>query len=288
MTVFALIPVFNRLADTQQVVAELRAQTLRPTIVVIDDGSSDGTAEWLAEQADVVRLAGDGNLWWGGAIECGLQWCLPRAAPGDFVLFLNNDVFLKNSYVADLVQLSEANGRCAVGSVVFEIDSAAERGRRDARLTSLGPLVDSTRLRVWDAIDDDQGEPIVSLDALSGRGSLYPIELFHAHGTMIPRLLPHYFSDYEVAARFARKGTRLLVSREIGVYTFPVYGNDVSRLSLRDRLFSVRSAANIFHKAMFHFLIGTWRQRLTLPLRFAAMLVYQAARSRARAASPHP
>lgn len=287
MTVFALIPVFNRLADTQQIVAELRAQTCAPTIVIIDDGSTDGTGDWLRGQDDIIRLEGDGNLWWGGAIELGLQWCLPRAQPGDFVLFLNNDVFLKPTYLEELVSLSTKLERCAVGSVVFEISAPEDRDRGKARLTSLGPLVDATRLRVADAIDRDTGGAVVPLDALSGRGSLYPIELFRSYGTMRPGLLPHYFADYEIAARFARHGVRLVVSREIGVYTYPVYGNNVANLTLRHKLFSTRSAANIVHKLLFYYLIGSATQRLTLLLRFPIMLVYQAVRSRVRAIHPH-
>ena len=75
MTVFVLIPVFNRLEHTKKVLKALRNQTLAKQlyIIVIDDGSTDGTREYLANQSDVTTLHGDGNLWWGGAIQMGLN-----------------------------------------------------------------------------------------------------------------------------------------------------------------------------------------------------------------------
>ncbi|WP_246763679.1 glycosyltransferase family 2 protein [Rhizobium bangladeshense] len=67
MRVNVIIPVFNRLEHTRRVLEALRRQTLvnALTIVVINDGSTDGTAEYLKSQGDVVEIRGDGNLWWG-------------------------------------------------------------------------------------------------------------------------------------------------------------------------------------------------------------------------------
>jgi N-acetylglucosaminyl-diphospho-decaprenol L-rhamnosyltransferase len=50
VTVHVLMPVFNRLALTRRVVECLRQQVVdeRLRIVIVDDGSTDGSAEWLA------------------------------------------------------------------------------------------------------------------------------------------------------------------------------------------------------------------------------------------------
>jgi len=79
------MPVFNRLPLTQRMVDCLRAQKVLETleIVVIDDGSTDGTGEWLAERGDITVLKGDGTLWWGGAIQRGLHYAFGKAAPSD-------------------------------------------------------------------------------------------------------------------------------------------------------------------------------------------------------------
>ena len=58
--------------------------------MIVDDGSTDGTAAAVAtEFPDAVVLRGSGNLWWAGAINVGVRHALDTRA--DAVLFMNND-----------------------------------------------------------------------------------------------------------------------------------------------------------------------------------------------------
>lgn len=269
MKVFVLIPVFNRLAHTENILQALRSQTLASSlrIVVIDDGSTDGTAAFLSTQPDVFVIKGDGNLWWGGAIDEGLKYVHSQCpTEDDYVLFLNNDTWFEPSYVKELVDASRQNGDAAVGSVIHEVDRAPP-------LVSIGARVNINRLAVWDRLSELSPEEVRSpaaiykVDALSGRGTLYPAMLFERYGRMHPRLLPHYMADYEVAMRFARHGVPLIVSSKAVVYSPPVYGNDVSRLGWWARLFSPRSSSNIIFRTCFYMLVGSPFQRLSVPLR---------------------
>ncbi|MBX4952456.1 glycosyltransferase family 2 protein [Rhizobium binae] len=270
MTVYVLIPVFNRLEHTKRVVDCLRAQSIAEKlgIIIINDGSTDETAEYLQSQSDLVEIRGDGNLWWGGAIEEGLKHVLPSCQPQDYVLFLNNDTWFDENYVEILVQTSIANGGAAVGSVIHEEG-------RDPPLVSIGAKVNVNRLAVWDLLSElseaEKRSPNSQyrVDALSGRGTLYPARLFRRYGRMRPSLLPHYLADYEVAMRFARAGVPLVVSSKAIVYSPPVYGNDASSLSWRKRLFGRRSAHNVFQRLIFYSLVGSPLQRMTAPIRMA-------------------
>jgi N-acetylglucosaminyl-diphospho-decaprenol L-rhamnosyltransferase len=282
--IFVLIPVFNRLVHTERVIESLRQQTMAAQlrIVVINDGSTDGTATYLAAQHDVVELKGDGNLWWGGAIQRGLEYAATRQQHGDYVLFLNNDTWFAPDYVETLVRISREAGGAAVGSVIHEDDY-------DPPLVSVGPRVNLNRIAVWDLFSElsptelRQPASTYKVDALSGRGTLYPIELFERHGQMRPFWLPHYLADYEVAMRFGRAGVPLLVSTHAAVHSPPVYGNDVSRMGLWDRLFSPRSSSNIIRRLAFYMLVGSPLQRLSAPLRmfgFASLRALQQFKSR--------
>ncbi|WP_434729829.1 glycosyltransferase family 2 protein [Rhizobium binae] len=270
MTVYVLIPVFNRLEHTKRVVDCLRAQSIAEKlgIIIINDGSTDETAEYLQSQSDLVEIRGDGNLWWGGAIEEGLKHVLPSCQAQDYVLFLNNDTWFDENYVEILVQTSIANGGAAVGSVIHEEG-------RDPPLVSIGAKVNVNRLAVWDLLSELSEAETRSpnsqyrVDALSGRGTLYPARLFRRYGRMRPSLLPHYLADYEVAMRFGRAGVPLVVSSKAIVYSPPVYGNDASSLSWRKRLFGRRSAHNVFQRLIFYSLVGSPLQRMTAPIRMA-------------------
>ncbi|MBB2685496.1 UNVERIFIED_ORG: GT2 family glycosyltransferase [Rhizobium etli] len=270
MRVNVIIPVFNRLEHTRKVLEALRRQTISDalTIVIVNDGSTDGTAGYLQSQSDVIEIRGDGSLWWGGAIEEGLKHVLPACHPDDYVLFLNNDTWFDEHYVETLVHASKENGGAAVGSVIHEEG-------RDPPLVSIGAKVNINRLAVWDLLSElsetEKRSPAhhYSVDALSGRGTLYPAHLFRKYGSMRPSLLPHYMADYEIAMRFARAGIPLVVSSKAIVYSPPVYGNDASSLSWRKRLFGRRSAHNVFQRLIFYSLVGSPVQRMTAPIRMA-------------------
>ena len=277
MTVFVLIPVFNRLHHTQHVIEALRAQTLTDnlSIVVINDGSTDGTAEYLQLQNDVVALQGDGNLWWGGAIQKGLEYVHVHGKDDDHVLFLNNDTWFAPNYVETLIHVSREAGGAAVGSVIHEEG-------RDPPLVSIGPKININRLAVWDLLNqlppEGQRHPqkTYRVDALSGRGTLYPAVLFRRYGGMHTWLLPHYMADYEIAMRFGRAGVPLLVSTEAVVFSSPVYGNDVSKMNWWQRYFSIRSSRNIVHGLMFYLLVGSAMQRITAPFRMLCFGIWRA------------
>ncbi len=268
MTIHVLVPVFNRLHHTKRLMEALRGQTIadRLNIIIINDGSTDGTSEYLRAQPDVVELSGDGNLWWGGAIELGLRHVLRDKKPGDYVLFLNNDTWFGANYLETLLRVSQAHGGAAVGSVIHEAG-------RDPPLVSIGPRISINRVGIWDVLHElpaderRKPKPHYRVDALSGRGTLYPVELFDRWGTMRPLLLPHYFADYEIAMRFARAGVPLIVSSEAIIHSPAVYGNDVSAMGLWERYLSARSSSNIVRRSIFFMLVGSPLQRVTAPLR---------------------
>ncbi len=238
-------------------------------IVVINDGSTDGTRNFLGEQDDVTTLEGDGSLWWGGSIDFGLRHVLPTASVDDYVLFLNNDTWFGPDYIETLVRVSREGGGAAVGSVIHE-------EQRNDPLVSIGPRININRIAVWDLLAElppsERHAPkaVYRVDALSGRGTLYPVALFRTCGGMRPRLLPHYLADYEIAMRFARDAkVLLLVSSQAIVFSPPVYGNEVAQLCWWERLFGQRSSSNIIRRLVFYSLVGSPIQRLTAPLRLA-------------------
>ncbi len=83
-----VIPTFNRLWALPQAVDSCRSASGNVEIVVVDDGSTDGTWDWLQTQRDVVAIRTEnwGKDW---AVETALQ-----AAGGDYVRFLDSDDWL--------------------------------------------------------------------------------------------------------------------------------------------------------------------------------------------------
>lgn len=114
-----VIPVFGRLDLTRRCVEAVRAhrQTTRGgrqvEIVVVDDGSPDGTAAWLARQEDLVVVTHDRNRGFPAAVNSGI-----RAARGSYIVILNNDVVVFRRWLDSMEAALDADGSLgAVGPV---------------------------------------------------------------------------------------------------------------------------------------------------------------------------
>jgi len=74
--IYILLPVHNRLEITQRFITCLKAQTYQKYhLILIDDGSSDGTAEMVQENiSSLTVVRGKGSWWWAGALQQGYRW----------------------------------------------------------------------------------------------------------------------------------------------------------------------------------------------------------------------
>ncbi len=71
--VCAVVVTFNRLALLRRCIEGLIAQTRRPdTILVVNNGSTDGTAEWLRERNDLLTITQE-NLGGAGGFHTGMR-----------------------------------------------------------------------------------------------------------------------------------------------------------------------------------------------------------------------
>ena len=82
-----IIPAYNRRDLLRRTLDSVRAQTFTDfETIVVDDGSTDGTAEFLARQAGKVRVIQQGNSGPGAARNAGAA-----AAAGKYLAFLDSD-----------------------------------------------------------------------------------------------------------------------------------------------------------------------------------------------------
>lgn len=135
MTTSAVVPAWNGRSWLPGLLASLAAQELPlDEVVVVDNGSVDGTAAWLAqEHPDVVVLRHERNTGFAAAANRGIA-----ASRGTFVALVNTDVVLAGDWHGRLAARLRADpGLGAVASKMVRlddpgvIDDAGDRLRRD-------------------------------------------------------------------------------------------------------------------------------------------------------------
>ena len=104
-TVSVIIPVFNKWEYTRQCLQRLAENTtdVDHEVIVVDNGSSDGTAEGMAAWPDVnVRYQRNAeNLGFARAVNQGA-----RLGRGRYLMFLNNDTEPQRGWLSAMVKLA--------------------------------------------------------------------------------------------------------------------------------------------------------------------------------------
>lgn len=119
LTVSFIVPVYNDGATARTTIESILAQSVPPReIIVVDDGSTDGTAEILDAFRDrgvrVVHLPANGGK--SRAIEAGLQ-----LATSDLVAFTDADSIVHVDYVKEIVRSFDDPRIVAAGGSVESI-----------------------------------------------------------------------------------------------------------------------------------------------------------------------
>lgn len=129
-----VVPVWDRLALVRDCVSSIRATTDIPyELVLVDNGSGQRCAAFLADNADVL-IRHEHNLGYAGGINSGLS-----SAQGDYVALVNSDTVLPPGWASSLLAHLEDP---AVGAVVPALTAAAvPRTVRDTPGTQIEVLL---------------------------------------------------------------------------------------------------------------------------------------------------
>jgi GT2 family glycosyltransferase len=220
-----VIPVHNRREFTRQCLACLAIQTYRNVrIVVVDDGSTDGTDLMIeTEFPDVIVLKGDGNLWWTEATNWGVRYARTHRDPRkqNFVLTLNDDTRVEPDYLQTLLDAYERHQPCLVGSVSVDSDQPNKleyAGTRFELYTGSGKNLASRY--GFDYRTLRKQAKFLESDSLPGRGTLIPLRVFDEIGLFDSKNYIHYMADIDFSVRARKAGYRLIVNVPSLVYEY--------------------------------------------------------------------
>ena len=158
-----IIPGCKPLELIRPCITALRRYTRRPwELIVIDDGSSDDTSAYLESVRDAVSvpvtvITNVTSRGIAAAINQGL-----KAARGEYLVLLNNDVVVTDGWLGQLIALANAKGNFTAESAECA-ETKTEGGREGRPAVDLGAGSGDPR-----TASEREGRPTVDLGTGSG------------------------------------------------------------------------------------------------------------------------
>jgi GT2 family glycosyltransferase len=256
---------WNGWRDTTACLESLRHLDSVPRVIVVDNGSTDGSPDRIRAGAPWARLLQlPSNRGFSGGVNAGIAAALQDAPWVDYIWVLNNDTLVEPSTLSRMVDVADSDPRLGiVGSRLVDADGSG-------RLQAMG----GGAINRWlGTTSPHLKSPSNGYDYLVGASLLARRSLLRQIGGFDERYF-FYLEDTDLSLRARRAGWRLGTAQDATVvHRLGASVDDGSPTrSLRSDVHIARSSA-IFVSSL-----GLPWQITAIPLRLAGMLVNRLAR----------
>ncbi len=229
-----IIPVFNNIKYTRKCLEDLSSRlkedSLKNTgihIVVVDDGSTDGTGKFISQNyPEVILLKGDGNLWWSGSVNMGMKYALDRGDFFDYVLWWNNDIINKDDYFVQLDDVLHKKSYEILGSKICRL-------HQPDIIWSMGGVFNNrngVKYMIGNgATDGPDYSKQLSVDWLTGMGTLVHLSVIKKIGLLDNVNFPQYHGDSEYTYRARKNNLSVVIEPKLVLY------NDTSNTGIKKK-----------------------------------------------------
>jgi len=216
--VYVVIPVFNRKDITLKCIEQLEGQeNAQFQIVIVDDGSKDGTEESIKLRFPKVHIVkGDGSWWWTKSVNEGCKFALGNGASA--IVLMNDDTKFSNNFFELLFQSAQNYPDSIIGAISVTEDKPYRiffsGVKKRKKLTAKSIKYHSQ----FSAYNPNEVNGIHPTEVLPGRGIFIPSKVFREIGFFNQDKMPQYFADFDFTNRAKRNGYNVLINWDLVIY----------------------------------------------------------------------
>jgi GT2 family glycosyltransferase/ADP-heptose:LPS heptosyltransferase/2-polyprenyl-3-methyl-5-hydroxy-6-metoxy-1,4-benzoquinol methylase/Tfp pilus assembly protein PilF len=212
-----IIPVFNQLHYTKIAIESIKRYTHTPyEIIVVDNGSTDGTYEYLSSLGVIKVIRNPKNYGFPKAVNQGLS-----ASSGEYVVILNNDVIVTNAWLERLLEhIREDNSIGIIGPLSnytsgFQILNGAEKSYMK------NGEVDEEFLQKFanELYMQNKGQKVF-VPRIAGLCMLIKREVLNKIGGFDERFSPGNFEDDDYCLRATFAGFKIAIAKDVFIHHF--------------------------------------------------------------------
>ena len=195
---------YNGFADTVQLIESIQTHLAIPyELIVVDNGSMADEADMLKHQFPNIKvIRSDRNLGFAGGNNLGIEH-----ATADFLLFINNDTYVKdNSFIHLVERMKKESVLGGISPKILFADQ--EKLIQFAGYTPLSPVTLRNRLIGFKEQDSGQYDHPISTPYLHGAAMLIRREAIEKVGGM-PEIYFLYYEELDWSVQLRRAGYRL-------------------------------------------------------------------------------
>ncbi|WP_410511872.1 bifunctional glycosyltransferase family 2 protein/class I SAM-dependent methyltransferase [Paenibacillus sp. BR2-3] len=200
----------NNLTYTKLCLESIRRYTQEGSyeLIIVDNGSTDGTVEWLKEQPDLHVLYNKENLGFPKGCNQGMA-----AATGDYMLLLNNDTIVTVNWLDQLLNCLRSDER--IGAVGPVTNAAAYYTAIPVPYRTLEEL--DLFAGEYNKADPAKWEERIKL---IGYCLLMKREVFEKVGWLDERFSPGNYEDEDYCLRIRFAGYKLMLCKDTFIQHF--------------------------------------------------------------------
>ncbi len=204
-----IIPNWNGKRDLSECLQSLRSQSLSNIqIIVVDNGSSDGSVAYLAQyHPEVVIIPLNRNKGFAGGVNEGIG-----ASTGTYVALLNNDAVADKKWAEELVgSMKDAD---IVASCILQYEDKNKVDSLGEYLSRWGLPYPDGRNNQYSALPKGK---LIDIFAASGGASIYRRTLLEDIGVLDAQFFA-YLEDVDLSLRAKLVGARIALNPDAIVY----------------------------------------------------------------------